>query len=218
MRNDSRAARQQIGLMMFAVLLAFAAPLAGCGGPGSTVAENWRDPSWSGPAIKNLLVMVVRKDPARRRLWEDAFVAALQKRHVLASPSYRAFPDSVPSEAILQQTMMDSAFEGILLSRSTGIKQSQNEAPSSTSTVSSGVQWSTFYGMYITAYNTVYVPGYRESGLIVTNEITIWDARKDGQMVWSASTATQNPTDAKALRQEVTGLIVPGLARDGIIP
>jgi len=218
MRNDSRAARQQIGLMMFAVLLAFAAPLAGCGGPGSTVAENWRDPSWSGPAIKNMLVMVVRKDPVRRRQWEDAFVAALQKRHVLASPSYRAFPDSVPSEAILQQTMMDSAFEGILLSRSTGIKQSQNEAPSSTSTVSSGVQWSTFYGMYITAYNTVYVPGYRESGLIVTNEITIWDARKDGQMVWSASTATQNPTDAKALRQEVTGLIVPGLARDGIIP
>ena len=218
MRNDSRATRQQLGLMVLAILLAFAAPLAGCAGPGSTVAERWRDPSWSGPAIKNLLVMVVRKDPARRRLWEDAFVAALQKRHVLATPSYRAFPDSVPSEAILQQTMKDSAFEGILLSRNTGIKQSQADVPPSTSTVPAGVHWSTFYGTYVKAYNTVYVPGYNESDLIVTNEITIWDARKDGRMVWSASTATENPTDAKALRQEVTGLIVPGLTQDGIIP
>jgi len=218
MRNDSRATRQQLGLMVLAILLAFAAPLAGCAGPGSTVAENWRDPNWSGPAIKNLLVMVVRKDPVRRRQWEDAFVAALQKRHVLATPSYRAFPDSVPSEALLQQTVKDSAFEGILLSRSTGIKQSQNDAPSAVSTVSGGVQWSTFYGMYITAYNTVYVPGYSESDLIVTNEITIWDARKDGQMVWSTSTATRNPTDAKVLRQEITALIVPAMEKDGIIP
>jgi len=218
MTNDSRAVRQRLGLGALAVLLAFAAGLPGCSGPASTVAENWRDPSWSGPAIKNLLVMVVRKDPMRRRLWEDAFVAALQKRHVLATPSYRAFPDSVPSEAILQQTMQDSAFEGILLSRNTGIKQSQTDVPPSTDTVSAGVHWSTFYGTYITAYNTVYVPGYNESERIVTNEVTIWDARKDGRMVWSASTATENPTDAKALREQVTALIVPGLAKDGIIP
>jgi hypothetical protein len=190
---------------------------AGCSA-GSTVGERWRDPAWSGPAIRNMLVMVVRRDPVRRRQWEDAFTEALKKRGVSATPSYRAFPDSVPSEAAVQQAMKDSAFEGILLSRNTGIKQSENEAPPSTATVPAGVQWSTFYGTYITAYNTVYVPGYKENQRIVTNEITIWDARKDGQMVWSASTATENPTDAKALRQQVTSLIVPALKQDGIVP
>jgi hypothetical protein len=217
MRNDSRASRQRLVLGALAILAAATAAVAGCGTP-STVAEHWRDPGWSGPAIKNLLVMVVRKDPVRRRQWEDAFTEALKKRGVSATPSYRAFPDSVPSEDALQQAMKDSAFEGILLSRNTGIKQSQSEIPPSTASVSAGVHWSTFYGTYITAYNTVYVPGYRENDRIVTNEITIWDARKDGQMVWSASTATENPTDANALRREVTNLIVPALKKDGIVP
>jgi hypothetical protein len=191
--------------------------LAGCS-PPSTVAERWRDPSWSGPAIKSMLVMVVRKDPVRRRQWEDAFSADLRKRGVAATPSYHTFPDSVPNEDALQQAMKDSAFEGILLARNTGVQQSQSEIPPTTASVPGQVHWSTFYGTYITAYHTVYVPGYSESDRIVTNEVTIWDARKDGQMVWSASTASTNPTDAKALRQQVTNLIVPALKKDGIVP
>ncbi|MEP7028108.1 MAG: hypothetical protein ABI960_05895 [Candidatus Eisenbacteria bacterium] len=204
--------RGPVAVALFAAVLA---GLAGCG--TSTVSERWRDPSWSGPAIRNMLVVVVRKDAVRRRLWEDAIAQALQKRGMLATPSYRTFPDSVPGEDALQQAMKDLAFEGILLSRRTGTRERTVDVPPSVSTVGR-TRWSRFWGTYRTYYQTVYRPGYTETERVVNNEVTIWDARKDGQMVWSATTATTNPEKPKELIAEITKLLVPRMARDGIIP
>src|SRR5882672_7424932 len=47
--------------------------LGGCAG-GAAMTDMWNDATFSARPVQNVFVIALRKDPARRRLWEDAFV------------------------------------------------------------------------------------------------------------------------------------------------
>ena len=192
------------------------AMFSGCG--TTRLSEHWRDPAWSGPALKNVLVMVVRKDPVRRRLWEDAFVASLRQRGILATPSYRTFPDSVPSEDAIDDVMKQTSFDGIVLSRRLGTEELRHYVPPTVTTYGGGRRWGRFYGNYRSYRSTVYRPGYTETERVVTNETTVWDARKDGNMVWSATSRSSNPRNANDLARDLADVAVSQLQKDGMIP
>jgi len=52
----------------------------------SYLSNMWRDPSYQLGPMQNMLIVAMKKDPVRRRLWEDGFVAALGKHGVAATP------------------------------------------------------------------------------------------------------------------------------------
>src|SRR5712691_10131184 len=164
MRNPGRFTWRAGGALTLAVALAAASALAMVAGCGSSrLSEHWRDPAWSGPALRNVLVMVVRKEPVRRRIWEDAFVEALHKRGIAATPSYRTFPDSVPSEDALDDFMKQTSFDGIVLSRRLGTEELAHYVPPIVTAYGTGPRWGRFYGRYRGYYSTVYRPGYVET-------------------------------------------------------
>jgi len=165
-----------------------------------------------------VLVMVVRKEPARRRIWEDAFVVALRQRGILATPSYRAFPDSVPSENALDDVMRETSYDGIVLSRRLGTQELRHYVPPTYTAYGGGPRWGRFYGRYRSFYGATYQPGYVEAERVVSNEITVWDARKEGNMVWSGTARTSNPQNANDLASSLADLVVSQLAKDGIVP
>jgi len=218
MRTPGGFTRRAAGALVLvaagAVAIAFG--LAGCG--STRLSEHWRDPAWSGPALHNVLVMVVRKEPARRRLWEDAFVAELRKRGITATPSYRTFPDSVPSEDAIDDVMQQTSYDGIILSRRLGAAEIRHYVPPTVVSYRGGRRWGGFYGRYRSYYGAVYQPGYVEAERVVTNETSVWDARKDGNMVWSATSQSSNPSNANDLASDLADVAVSQLAKDGIIP
>ncbi|HEY6948485.1 MAG TPA: hypothetical protein VI297_06675 [Gemmatimonadales bacterium] len=53
----------------------------------SRLVDTWVRPDYAGGPMRSMLVLVVRRDPVRRRIWEDAFVSALAEKGVQATPS-----------------------------------------------------------------------------------------------------------------------------------
>ena len=62
----------------------------------SEIVNVWHDTTLPSGSIHNVLVVGIRKDPVRRRAWEDAFVTGLASRGVTATSSYRLYPEAPP--------------------------------------------------------------------------------------------------------------------------
>jgi hypothetical protein len=212
---DTRIAPARPSALLLGALLSVAL-LAGCS--TTRITDHWRDPAWNEPPLHNVLIMVVRKDPARRRIWEDAWVDALHKHGITATPSYRSFPDEVPSEDAIDDVMRNTNYDGIILSRNLGSREYLHYVPPSYVTYPVGHRWGGFYGRYHTYWGTSVTPGYVEPEVVVHNEITVWDARADGKMVWSGTASTSNPTSVDQLSNSLTKEVVSKLARDAILP
>src|SRR5258708_5676063 len=84
--------------------------LSGCGSAG-TLSNMWRDPSFESAPMKKVFIIAVRKDPVRRRLWEDGFVTELGKHGVTATPSYKLFPDALPDTAQSIEAIRTNGFD-----------------------------------------------------------------------------------------------------------
>jgi hypothetical protein len=100
-----------------ALLAAVIVPLLlqGCAKPPMT--NMWKDPSYSEGALKKVLVIAVRNDPVRRRIWEDSFVKELSKHGVPAVSSYALFPAVAPDTQQVTQAVRENAFDGVCASR-----------------------------------------------------------------------------------------------------
>jgi hypothetical protein len=99
-----------------AVLSAVAVSVTACAF-SSRLVDTWARPDYSGGPMRSMLVLVVRRDPVRRRIWEDAFVSALAEKGVQATPSYHDFPDRPPREEEVRQEVEQGRYDGVLLAR-----------------------------------------------------------------------------------------------------
>ncbi len=213
--SNSRAAHVRNAALALAAL-AFLGLVAGCG--GTQLTEHWRDPAWNQAPLHNVLVVVVRKEAGRRRIWEDALVAALRQRGIAATPSYRTFPDEVPNEDAIDEIMQKTAYDGIVMTRRLTSQEYVHYVPPTVINYRTGHRWGGFYGRYHSYWGTAYSPGYVENEVVVRNEVTVWDARDDGRMIWSGTASTSNPRSVDDLSASLAKTVVKNLVQDGIVP
>lgn len=195
------------------LLVVAALALAGCG--TTQLVNLWRDPDFHGP-IHDVLVVSMRRDATTRRLWEDSFVAALEKAGAEATPSYRSFPDRVPAEDRLRERMQESRYDAILFVRPAGAREEAHYVPGYTSV--RPVYWrDPFWRTYGMAYRRVYYPGYVERDRVVRLDISLWTTGDDGQLVWAGTSRTLNPSSAAELGDEVSHYVVPELRKADLL-
>jgi hypothetical protein len=205
---------------LFPIVLGFSfllAPLlAGCGG-GARLTNMWRDPNYSQGTMTSVYVVALRKDPIRRRMWEDAFVNELARRGVTAEPSYLAFPDAVPDTQQVVAQVREKKYDGVLASRRLPTREVKTYVPGYTTQEPVTVQspWTMVYRTY---YQEVTVPGYTEVDRVVRFETDLWTTKEGGHLVWSGTTEMMNPTSGSHVRDEITEKIVPELAKAGMVP
>jgi hypothetical protein len=207
--------------------LALAAALALSGGCASTSLVNmWKEPTFAGPALRNVFVTSARKDPTRRRIWEDAYVTALSKRGVTATPSYRIFPDAPPSTDDLKRHVSDGDYDGLIVAKRLGRQERQNYVPGY-STIEPVTAFNPWWGTWETVYQEVYTPGYVETetvGRVETLVYALHEAASPGsgtnvdRMVWVGTSETIDPTSAAQMSGEVSDTIVAELSKAKIIP
>ncbi len=85
-----------------------------CSCASSNLVDIWHDSSFKAPPLSKMLVIAVRKDATKRRIWEDAFAGELVKHGVAATSSYRLFPDTPPDTNQVIATVRANDFDGIL--------------------------------------------------------------------------------------------------------
>jgi hypothetical protein len=193
---------------------ALAALLSGCS--SGELSKVWRDPQFKG-TVKNALVIAVRKDPVRRRMWEDGFVAELSKHGVAATPSYRLFPDVLPDTASVVGAIRSNGYDGVIVTRRLGVDTLTTYVPG-TSRQEFVTKYDPLRNSYFTYYHDVTDSGYTESERIVRHEVNVWSTEKDGRMIWSATGEAEEQGAGQSVDREIARLIVPALANQGIIP
>ncbi len=199
-------------LVTAVVILAMA--LGSCS--SSQLVNMWKDPQYPAQPIATALVIALKQDPAKRRIWEDAFVAELSSAGVRATPSYRDFASALPDTQQVIALVKRDGYSGVMTIVSMGSETQQTYVPGYVTTmpVTYYGQWTGYYGTY---YQNVYRPGYTTTDEIVRQRIDVWSIDAGGTLVWTATTETMNPTSGDQIRKEVTKLVIPELEKRGVI-
>jgi hypothetical protein len=215
MNRREGAARK---LMMGASLAVMALLLAAAGCAPTQLVNVWRDPSIARPQLNKMLVISLRKDVTRRRMWEDAFANELSKYGVAATQSYRLYPKSAPDTAQIAEALGSKDFNGVLTIAPLSSTTEQQYAPGywvSGPGFWFGPRWDRYYRWWWRYQQ----PGYVETYRLTRNEVDVYMTHDNGEtMVWSGTSDQTDPATMEEVRASVASQVVAKLAKQGIIP
>jgi hypothetical protein len=188
--------------------------VSGCG--SSKLVSQWSDPNAGGPPLRKILVIAVRNDPTRRRIWEDAFARAMSARGATVTPSWQEFPNALPDTSAVVAKVQQVGYDGVVVVRRTGRESQDRVVPAST-TLEPITFWDDFSRTYVTYYREVTTPGYVETQDVVGSQIDVWRTSEGGRMVWSGLTETVDPSSPAEFSDDLSKLIVPELVKAGLL-
>jgi hypothetical protein len=179
---------------------------------------SWKHPNIVGGTFKRVLVVGMSANPGRRADFEDALADSLAKPGVEIIPgnSILLRPDASAIDLdYVRIQVREFKVDAIVVSRLVSIKDSVTYIPPDV-----GVPYpyyNSFYGYYGAIYPVVYSPGYlieEKTVRIETNVYAISGA--DGQLVWTGTSDTFNPKDARKVINGVVKLVSSELKKDGV--
>lgn len=188
---------------------------AGCS--SSRLTDEWRDPSFRASPMRNVLIVCMKKNAVRRRLWEDGLVAELSDHGVVSMPSYRLFGNALPDTDQIDDAIREKDYDGVLIVTRLQTQTTSRYIPGDVRTVPA-TRFDRLSRSYYTVYRQVQDSGYVETDKLVRHEIDVWTTTEGGRMVWSGTGEILDPASGQEIRSEITGLIIPELARQAIIP
>jgi hypothetical protein len=199
----------------FTMLLSAMLLIPGCS--TSVLVNQWSDPSYRGPALNKIMVIAVRNDPTKRRVWEDAFVGELSKHGVSATQSYQLFPQAIPDSAQIAGAVAKYAFDGVIITRRLP-KVVNTQYVNGYVAQEAETRYSERKQRFFTYYRDVEHPGFVDTQKIANRSIDVWTTDSVSRMIWSAVSQTPEPATAEAVHRDVVNLVTAELERKGIVP
>lgn len=204
------------GGLFRALVAAVAIVAVGACASSSSLVNLWKDPGYQRSPMHTVFVIALKKNTLMRRTWEDAFVSELAKHGVVATPSYRQFPDAPPDTQQVVDAANAQSYDGILLVHKLPTETTQHYVPGyvTTRAVERGTPWT---GRYMTHYRRIYTPGYTETDKLVRYQVEMWKPGEEGGLVWTGTTQTIDPTSSQDVNREISRLVVPELVKSDVI-
>jgi hypothetical protein len=214
-RTEGNARKLVLGTSLAAVVLLMAATMSGCA--PTALVNVWRDPSIASPRLDKVLVISLRKDATRRRMWEDAFASELSRYGVTATQSYRLCPGAAPDTGQMGRCLNEGDFNGVLTIAPLSPTIEKQYVPGYWST-DPGMWFSPYWDRYYRWWWQYQQPGYVETYTLTRNEIDVYLTHKGGEtMVWSGTSDQTDPATMEEVRASVVAQVVAKLAKQGII-
>jgi len=191
--------------------------LPGCG--MTQQANLWVDPSYNAAPMNTVMVIAMRKDQLRRRMWEDAITTALNNQDhtgTIAIASYQLFPNDVPDTQAVRLKAAEEGFDGVLLVARARRDAITNDVSGYT-TSEQVTTYSRKWNAYVTNYEDVYHPGYTETETVISVRTDLLVPREDGKLVWSVTSAAVDPTSRDEFRSSVADRIASQLKKSRLI-
>jgi hypothetical protein len=188
--------------------------LTGCASQ-IAMTDVWKDQSFTSGPLRNVLVVAVRKDPVRRRLWEDAFAQELRLRGVTATPSYQLFPDAPPDTQDVIEAVRRNGHDAVLSSvrlpnetRATYVPGIMRRQP---------VTVVDYLGRFHTYLEDVQDPGHTEIDEVRLIQTDIWTTSDGGRLIWSGTLRTLESVNRNAVDTAVSKDIMPELEKQRLV-
>ena len=202
-------ARGLLTVLMFGVTL-----LAGCA--ASQLGNMWRDESFKTTGLKSVLVIAMRVDQVRRRLWEDSFSSGLGAYGTKATPSYKLWANAVPDTQQVIEAVRRDGYDGVLVNMRPPDTHLDLWVPGYTKR-ESVTQQNPFTGAYYTYWKDVEVPGRTETQRVANFQTDVWTTIEGGRLVWSGRSQTTDGVDVNVIRTQTDKLVLPELAKSGVL-
>jgi hypothetical protein len=127
------------------------------------------------------------------------------------------FPNAIPDTQQVVAAVREKNCDGVLVVRRLSSETATYDRPGYVRSVPV-TRYDRLKQTYYTIYREVYEPGFSDTLRIMRHEINLWSTKESGQLVWAGTGETLDPSSREAVRNEITDLIIPELARQGIIP
>ena len=206
--------RRTWGAFAPVALLALVAT-AGCA-VQSELTDVWKDPSFASGPMHNVLVVVLRKDPVRRRMWEDEFTRDLGARGLTATSSYQLFPGAPPDTQEVIDAVRQNGYDAVLTSVRLPDETTSTYVPGATRHET--VVARDFYGSFHTYWRDVQDPGHTETDQISSFQTEVWATGGGGGLVCSVKLRTLESVTSRTIGLAVTRYIDPELEKQGLVP
>ena len=177
----------------------------------TSITNVWKDKAYEGKA-KKIVVIMVSKDPDRRRLFEGRFSAELEARGNDAIPSFTFIPlEQLPDKELIKSKLKSIGVDTVLVSRLVDIKTIEAYRPGFVYVVPDFYfGWGTYYSV-ISADS-----GYTVDVQVAYVETNVYDMKTE-KLVWSAHTKTERTEGEQQLINAFSKVIIKKLSSDGII-
>ena len=187
-----------------------------CGCSSTHLVQRWRDPDFSGPKLKTLLVLGVFKDELQRRAFEQTFADQFSAAGRKAVPGYRLVPDAadIESKAAVAEAVRKAGADGVLITHFKGQrKEEQRVPPRIEYRPAPGFG---YYRYYAPVYHRVYRPGYTIVNQIVKLETRVYQVA-DEKLIWMGNSESVNSASADKMVKELVSLVLEDMQKSGLI-
>ena len=197
-------------------LVGAGALIAGCAGAliaGCTTpfVDVWQDPAWSGPPLRNVLVVGNAASEVARRAYEDALTARLAEIGVRAEPSYRIVPGESLERAAIARVVAAGGHDGLIGARLVGVDSRATYVPGAPGPVAArNSGWRAWGGFY--------QPGTVRIDQIMRIETQVWSLAGEGTMVWAGTSEKVNPRDIPRVANSLADATVATLQKARVLP
>lgn len=206
----------------FVMTVAFCILLLLSGCSSTTINGVWKDPAYNGGKLDRVLVISVAKKDLLRRLYEDAFVAALDKRGIPAIPGYRVLPAGAGIDpGTIPEHPGGRDFRFVLISRLVDKKTVQMLNPGTTVIRDMpGYYGYPYYRHWRDYYRSSYriietTPPYTTESTLLILETNLYTAAD--KLIFSVQTETLLDYSAGQTVNDIVQKVVQELADKGLI-
>jgi hypothetical protein len=191
-------------------MLAAAGLLAACA--TTQLRDSWKDPAFSGPPMKRVMVVGVLKSDSNRRVFEDSFSQALAASGTSAVASYTKLPEAgtIANER-LEAAVKDVGADAVLVTKVLRVKRDVDVQPGY---MHGGFYGGGYRGYYRGAYMAM--PPSVDVYDVLTVESTLWNMHTD-KPVWSGTSEVTDPKAVSAATAELAKVLIGKMKADGVI-
>ncbi len=188
-------------------------------GKSSKLIMSWKNPAYS-PAKKfhRVLALGLSNKTEVRADFEDALAAELSTKGYEAVPGNTILLRPAGTQLdlnYLKEQIRANRIEAVVVSRLIKVDNTVTYVPG-TAFVAPFPYYNTFYGYYGALYPVVYSPGYlqKEKKVRVETNLYYVDGAPDGQLVWTGTTDTFNPSNVHKAIKGLVNLVVTKMQKD----
>jgi len=196
-----------------------AAALASCA-PSTQLTSSWVDPAAAGRHYQKLVVIAVTKQAALRRMYEDDFVASLQRRSVTGTASYSFATEGQLDRDAVGAKIRELGADGVIVTRVVDQQTVQNYYPPTYTTMAAPSAYTGgWYGYYSLGYTYMSSPGYVTEDHVYRLETNLYDVKTES-LAWTGLTETTLSQGSSPEREiaPLIGTIVGDMEKHKLLP
>ena len=205
-------------VLAIVMVLAVAASLFG---KSSKLLMSWKNPSYSAEKrFHRVLALGLSNKAEVRADFEDALAAQLSSQGFEAIPGNTILlrpPGTQLDLNYLREQIRANQIEAVAVSRLVKVDETVTYVPGTAYFVPYPY-YNTFYGYYGTLYPVVYSPGYLQKEKKVRVETNLYvTSGPDGQLIWTGTTDTFNPSDVHKAIKGLVNLVVTQMQKEQVL-